>query len=150
VQDQTRAAQAARGVANSPFGAGGEADATRNFNIDWQNQQLNRQTQAATAAEGLGSSAFNLGSGAADLAKSAASLPYQTQQGQYQARINALSGGGPAITQASTPSQQAISDFLGYLGMGPGYQSSAAAAQQAGTNQITGLAGIPLSLIGKH
>jgi hypothetical protein len=150
VQDQQRVANAKSGVASSPFGAGLEGDASRNFNIDWQNQQLNRQTQAATAAEGLGSSAFNLGSGAADLAKSSASLPYQTQQGQYQARINALSGGGPAITQASQPQQQAISDFLGYLGLGPGYQSSAAAAQQAGTNQLTGLAGLPLSLIAKH
>ena len=43
LQDQTRAGQSARGTAMSPFGAAGEADVMKNFNIDWQNNLLDRQ-----------------------------------------------------------------------------------------------------------
>lgn len=46
-QDQSRAATSARGIGMGPVAAGIENDATRNFNIDWQNQQLNRQTAGA-------------------------------------------------------------------------------------------------------
>jgi hypothetical protein len=53
VQDQTRAAEAARGIGSSPFGAGLESDATKNFNIDWQNQLLNRAATGAAGAGGL-------------------------------------------------------------------------------------------------
>jgi hypothetical protein len=153
VQDQARVAQATRGVANSPYGAGLENDATRNFNIDWQNQQLNRATQAATSAQGLGSSAFNLGSGASDLAASAAKMPYSARQGLLSDRANALAGVGGQITAANQPRQQAISDFLSYLGMGPGYQSSAAAQQQASqqlpNTMIGGALGALPALLGK-
>lgn len=55
MQDQVRAGQSARGVAMSPFGAGGEADAASRFNIDWTNSQLGRQLsglQGLTEATG--------------------------------------------------------------------------------------------------
>jgi len=56
VQDQAQAANAAAGVGTTPYGAGLTNQATENFNIDWQNQQLARQAQAAQAAGGLSSS----------------------------------------------------------------------------------------------
>jgi hypothetical protein len=65
VQDQTRAAEAARGVASTPYGAGIEGQQMSNFNIDWQNQQLQRQAAAAQAASGLtGTGIGGLGTGA--------------------------------------------------------------------------------------
>lgn len=59
--DQTRAAQYARGIQSSPLGASVEANALGNFNIDWQNQQLARQSQGLQAAQGAYGSAQGLG-----------------------------------------------------------------------------------------
>ena len=47
VTDQTRAGLAARGLGMSPYGAGVENKSLSDFNIDWQNQQLQRQNTAA-------------------------------------------------------------------------------------------------------
>lgn len=52
LQEQVRAGQSARGIAMSPYGAAGEADAMNNFNIDWQNQQLSRMLQGLSGAGG--------------------------------------------------------------------------------------------------
>lgn len=59
--DQTRAAEYARGIQSSPLGASVEANALGNFNIDWQNQQLARQSQGLSAAQGAYGSAQGLG-----------------------------------------------------------------------------------------
>ncbi len=61
LQEQTRAAQAARGISMSPYGAGIENKAMSDFNIDWANQQLNRQVQGAGAFSGAGNVAANAG-----------------------------------------------------------------------------------------
>lgn len=57
--DQQNAINAMNGVAGTPYGAGVSGDASRNFNLDWQDRQLGRQTQAASAygslaGEGVG------------------------------------------------------------------------------------------------
>lgn len=156
VQDQSRAAEAARGLGSTPYAAGLENQATRNFNIDWQNQLLNRAIQGSQAAggldqtaAGLGSSAFNLGSGAASLAQQAGQMPYQAKQGLLQNKANALAGVGPQIQQANQPAQQVIQDYLQFLGMGPAYQSSAAAGQQAQNAFPLDIAKLGLGGIGK-
>ncbi|PWT78208.1 MAG: hypothetical protein C5B60_01470 [Chloroflexi bacterium] len=51
--DATRAAEAARGIAMSPYGAGIEADAIGRFYNDWQNEQVARMAQGASAATAL-------------------------------------------------------------------------------------------------
>jgi hypothetical protein len=43
IQDQSRAADSVRGIGMGGVSAGNENDAMRKFNIDWQNQQLQRQ-----------------------------------------------------------------------------------------------------------
>lgn len=149
VQEQQRAGQAARGIGMSPYGAGLEGDATRNFNIDWQNAQLKRATDAGAASSALGSSAFNLGSGATDLAAAAGRLPYEARTGLVNDRINAYANVGNQVTGANQPRQQTIADFLQYLGMGPGYQSSAASQQSAGNQTGLGLLSILPAMIGK-
>jgi len=46
MQDQQNAINAMYGVSSSPYGAGVAGDQARNFNIDWQNNQLGRQLSA--------------------------------------------------------------------------------------------------------
>lgn len=53
VQDQMRASQGARGVDMTPYGAGLENQGMSDFNINWENQQLQRQAMASQAAAGL-------------------------------------------------------------------------------------------------
>lgn len=87
LQDQVRAGQAARGLGNSAYGAGLEDQAMGNFNIDWQNQQLARQTQglnAMNAASEAGQSQGRLmGAAASGAMSSAQQIPdFLMQQGQ--------------------------------------------------------------------
>lgn len=51
--DQLRAANAASGLSSSPYGAGLEGQGLSNFNIDWQNNLLNRMNTAAGGAATL-------------------------------------------------------------------------------------------------
>lgn len=67
VQDQTNVGLSQSGVGTTPYGAGIMADASKNFNIDWANQQLGRQVSglgAAGSAYGQGANVFNTGVGA--------------------------------------------------------------------------------------
>lgn len=59
--DQSRAAQYARGIQSSPYGAAVENLANENFNIDWQNAQLGRQATGLQAAQGAYGSAQGMG-----------------------------------------------------------------------------------------
>lgn len=118
LQDQTRAAQSARGIAMSPYGAGGEADVMKNFNIDWQNQQLARQAQglsgyqssfapSATAYQDylnqLGQGANTL-MGTQGIANQAFQAPLDVNQQylqQLQQGMNAFTGAGNVASQAA-------------------------------------------------
>lgn len=60
VQNQTRAGQAARGIMNDPYGASVEGGVMKDFNIDWQNAQLQRMVQAIQG----GSTAYGSGGNA--------------------------------------------------------------------------------------
>jgi len=130
--DQTRAAQAARGVATTPYGAAGESDALRKFNIDWQNQQLGRQIAGGQGAAGIlqsGAGTSGAGTGivgqgigqqtqGASTFANAAGLPYsaygQIGQGQFGALNNLQSGVQGAQAIGMTPVQA----YLNYLGVG--------------------------------
>lgn len=60
--EQTNAINAQNGVVGSPFAAGVASDQSRNFNIDWDNAQLQRQIAALGAygtAEGTATGAVN-------------------------------------------------------------------------------------------
>lgn len=108
-QDQIGALLARTGLTNS--GAGGKiaADALSNFNIDWQNNQLGRQTtglssynNALTGAGNNLSTGANLQTGAAGTYAQGAALPAQTYQqlGDLQlGNLNAL--GSAASTGAN-------------------------------------------------
>lgn len=120
LQDQTRAANMAAGVGTTPYGAGIEAQNMSNFNIDWQNQQLQRQLQGIQGA----SSAFGQGAGLQAAAPgqflTGAGMPYTTQQaigGQNLGTLGTMAGFG---AQGAQIPQQQIQDYLSYLGWGTG------------------------------
>ncbi len=58
--DQTRASEAAGGLSGTPYATGLESDALKNLNIDWQNQQLQRQAQGLSGAGSAYATAGNL------------------------------------------------------------------------------------------
>jgi hypothetical protein len=138
VQDQTRAGLEARGVDSTPYGAGIEGQQMSNFNIDWQNQQLQRQATAAGAAGGLttaGAGVANLGTGIQNQAPgqyaTASAMPYATAagigQGQNAAIGSYLGTGQAGQSIANVP----ISDWMSYLQTGN--QAGGVANQQAQT-----------------
>jgi hypothetical protein len=124
VQDQTRAGNEAAGVGTTPYGAGIEAQGVNNFNIDWQNQQLQRQLQASQGAGGLlqaGSGGITTGLGLSGSAPgqlvSSALLPYSTGL-QDISSLYGILGGAQGLGQAP------IQDYLSYLGGGTSQQNA--------------------------
>ncbi len=138
VTDQTRAGQAARGIATTPYGAGLEDQATRNFNIDWQNNQLQRQIAGGQATGSLVGQGAGLQAGAPGQYYAASGLPYQTNLGIGQGQFGALSNLGGFGQQGAQIPQQQIGDYLNYLGWGTG-------AQNAGNNAALGGANFALN-----
>ena len=131
-QDQTRAGLEARGVDNTPYGAGIEGQNMNNFNIDWQNQQLQRQIAGGGAAGGLAQEAGGLmgqgagmQSGAAGQFLQASGMPYGTSQAIGQGQLGTLNTLGQFGQQGSQIPQQQVQDYLNYLGWGTGQQGTA-------------------------
>lgn len=123
--DQTRAAEAAQGVAGTPYGAGVESQADTNFNNTWYNNQVQR----ATALEGSGVGASAQGA--------------QTAQGAADNPLGALQSLITSGNMSSAQLQSAITDYLGYLQGGTQAASAqSTAANQQAQAQGTGLAGL--------
>jgi hypothetical protein len=138
--DQTRAAEAARGISTTPYGAGLENQATSNFNIDWQNNQLQRQALGAQAGGGLlqaGGNLANLGAGIQNAAPGqflgASGMPFGAwntvgqNQNQAIAQMLGLAGAGQGIQNVP------IQDWLSYLQTG---NQAGGVANQAYGNQL--------------
>jgi hypothetical protein len=114
--DAARANAEAAGLGTSPLGAGATSWAQNNFNIDWQNAQLQRMISGAGAAS-------QLQAGAMPLYMQGGSLPYQTSQGIYGNQLGTLGTlGQMGLNAAQIPGQQL-----------QGWQNSL--AQQAGLQQ---------------
>ena len=117
--DQVNAGQAQRGLGNSPVGGQEYNNAMSNFDINWQNQQLQRQS---TGLQGM-TQASNAGGSQGQLA--GANLA--AQSGAYGTQANAYMQQG----QVPTNAQQ-------YVAQQPG-AAAAAYGQQMGTlNQLYG------------
>lgn len=146
VQDQSRAASSAAGLGTSGVGVGMENDAVKNFNIDWQNNQLARQNQGIQGYDSLLSSILGSLTGGANLKQQGVNeiaegglLPYQAYNTPPTADLSALSS-------AQSLNQQSLADILSYLGLGTNASGVAnQSAQQANTNLsgiATGLGGL--------
>jgi hypothetical protein len=84
LQDQQRVGQAARGITMSPYGAGLENQALSNFNIDWQNNQLGRQTQGLQTAGQTYGQAGNIGQQGVGQTAQVGGMPYQAYEQNQQ------------------------------------------------------------------
>lgn len=125
VMDQSGAQNAAAGVGTTPYGAGLQNDALRNFNIDWQNNLLGREISglgAAGGALGQAGGLANLGQGLSASAPGqylqGAGMPFGAAQNILGGQTGALQGQNQYNMGALGPQQQQIQDILGYLGWG--------------------------------
>lgn len=142
ITDQAQAANAMSGLSGSPYGAGVANQASENFNIDWQNQQLGREQ---TALQGYGSAvnaagaayagASGLNSQGINTLQSTTSLPYQTAETQGQNNLGALNSLGAGITQAQQPTFNLANSYNSYLGLGQSATQQGLAGQQQGFTQ---------------
>jgi len=138
LQDQTGATNSMYGLGSSAAGAGVANQALGNFNIDWQNQQLQRQlagVQGAGQAYGQGGALGQAGAGAT---LQGGQLPYQTAQGiaAYPGQLAAQYAQG--IEQGPLAASQSIQgQIIPYMNAGIGaqavpYQNLSTAAQNYG------------------
>jgi hypothetical protein len=135
LMDQTNAINAMSGLGGTPYGASVGANAMGNFDIDWQNQQLARQTQAAGAAGNAANTAAGLYGAAPGLMASTAALPGRAFDANAEALITALNQRNQAANQGIA----GYGSLLGTAGQGIG-QANAANLQGAQAYQQYGSA----------
>jgi hypothetical protein len=114
LQNQMRASQGARGVTMTPYGAGLENEGMSNFNIDWRNQELARQSQAANSASQL----WNQGGQAIQGGQQLASSVPQNIAG-YAGALQQLGA------NATAPQQWAAQQYGNMFGQGTAAQQGA-------------------------
>ena len=116
VSQQSLAGLGNSGLAQTPWGQGVYGQTMGNFNIDWQNNLLQRMLAGSQGATNLAQGAAHLGAGSAMQGAQFASLPYQTYNQQGTDNLNLLTGGAQYGNMASAIPQTAISDWLSYMG----------------------------------
>jgi len=77
-QQQAQAVNQMSGVGGTPYGAGVVDQANQLFNMNWQNQQLNRLLSGAQGAGAVGQTGAALQAGAPGTFMGGASIPYMT------------------------------------------------------------------------
>ena len=133
-QQQNLAGEAMAGVGQSPYAAGLTAQGNNNFNIDWQNQQLARQAQAAQTATGLSSTAMGDLSGGINDYLSGLGLGVSSAEGLTGAA-------GNAYTQAAGLNAQQVAQYLAYLNASTQNAAAASGEQIGALNAGTSLYG---------
>lgn len=142
LQDQTGATNSMYGLGSSAAGAGVANNALSNFNIDWQNQQLQRQLQglqgmagAYGQAGGTLNSLYNTGLNYGNLAGqqanqipglqlSSGQVPYQTGQSIAQASGNLGNTFGQYLnSNVYSPALSFQGAAIPYMNYGQGAQS---------------------------
>jgi hypothetical protein len=123
-QDQARAADSARGIGMGGVSAGNENDAMRKFNIDWQNNQLNRQAQGVQSFAQAG----NVGANAGIANNAQAFMQNQTGLNNLTTGLQGLFGSGQGGTQGAAGGN-AIGSWLNGLFSGGGQSGGGASYQ---------------------
>lgn len=121
LQEQVRAGLAARGLNSSAAGQGIENDALSGFNIDWQNQQLQRQLSAVNPYLSLANNPLNqmvYGSGAynalGNTAQGIANTGFHNagELGASQFRYPGTSGATSTYSHIYTPMSSTLSPAM--------------------------------------
>lgn len=156
LQDQTGATNSMYGLGSSAAGAGVANQAMSNFNIDWQNQQLQRQLQglqgygqAAGQAGQLAGQGAALGSAGAGYTLQSGQLPYQTSQ-EIAAAPGQLGGAyGSYLNQnVYGPAQSMQGAAIPYMNYGQGAQAIPYQSQNQGAGALGGLVSQGISGLG--
>lgn len=136
--------------------AGNTNQANKDFNIDWQNNELQRAIaglsgagNAITSASGNAINASNLGTTGAGNILQGGATPYNTSGNIYNNQQTALQNYIQQLLGPVTSSQSTIGDLSGYLGQGINSSASGASAalgnfnaqNNAQANLGSGLAG---------
>lgn len=138
-QDQTGALLAASGVGATPYGQAVAAQNNENFNIDWQNQQLQRQLQGVQGAEGAFGQGASQGNIGAQATLGGGQLPYTTANSILGSGLSAL-GTQQGLDQGVTG---AADQYLGLTNQGYGNQLGQYNAQeQQFSGMLNGLGSI--------
>jgi hypothetical protein len=116
IQDQARAAQGVRGIATSPFGAGLENQAVGNFNIDWNNQALQRALAGAGGAGALYGQAAGMQAGAGPMFLSASGMPFQEASSVAGTQLGTLGTLGQLGAAGGQQALQPLGALQNYLG----------------------------------
>jgi hypothetical protein len=158
LQDQTGATNSMYGLGSSAAGAGVANQALSNFNIDWQNQQLQRQLSglqgygsAIGQAGQAGAQGGALGGAGAGYTLQGGQLPYQTSQGLagYQGQLASQYNQG--VQQGPLATSQSInSQIIPYLNYGQGAQAIPFQSQQAGAGAAGALASQGIQSLGSN
>lgn len=123
-QQQNLASLAQSGVAGTPYGQGVAGEQNDIFNMNWENQQLQRAIQAAGGAGGLlGNAGQGLTTGTNMMAGGNA-LPYNAFSTINSNALSALTGAGQFGNTAGMLPQQQIQDYLSYLSGGTSQQGT--------------------------
>lgn len=129
-QDQSRVANAAAGTANSPYGAAVEGQNMNNFNIDWQNNALQRAMSGLQSASAGAQGATSIAQGAGNLGQSGAAntlqggtTPYATSMGQANNQTGALQQLMAGLTGGNAINQQTMNELNQYLSQAFGQQN---------------------------
>ena len=153
VQDQVNAINSMYGLNNSPYGAGVANKTLSDFNIDWQNQQLGRQNQAAqgysallnagvapysnlvnTAGKGF-AGASDLGGASVQSTLQGGSIPYSSYSGINTDALSALGSYSNTATQAFGLDQNTLNALAAYMKLGQSATSIGQAGQAQGFDQ---------------
>lgn len=125
ITQQDNAQQAARGLTMSPVGQELSNQATSNFNIDWQNQQLQRQLSGLQGlgsaygnATNMGIAGSNLMNSAANNAGLAASAPLQIGSAATQAPLGLLNSAYPLLNSGNVANAAQAGLGMQYMGVG--------------------------------
>jgi hypothetical protein len=153
VSQQANAANAAAGLGGSGYGASNTSNTLSNFDINWQNQQLGRQTQALGAAEPAFTTASGLLPGALQAAGNAANIGENLTAAPYQLGGQIAQGVSNILGQGANLTNQFTNQFgqdIGQLFQGqqaPFTAASTAASTTGGIDQILNqLAGQPYNI----
>jgi len=126
--NQQNAINAMSGTAGTPYGAGVTGNTMSNFDLNWQNNLLNRATQGAQGA----ASAFGAG---LPMISGSAALPYQTKQGFGQADLGAMGNVINIGMERYALPQQTLNDLESYLQLGQSASNISGQLGNLGFNQ---------------
>jgi hypothetical protein len=139
LSDQIGAGNANSGLAGTPYGESVRGNALGNFNIDWQNQQLQRMMQGGTAASGLDTAGIAQMLNPQSTASSAAASDLGAAGSGITSALDALLRPANAQVLANQAGASTLGSLAGTAQAGFGGANTLLGQGAQGMNQFAGL-----------